>query len=442
MIPLLDCLASLGDQGEIYYQKIRKQRIHLQSRHPATTHFEEKEKMALRIYKGGRQAFLTLPCNMAPREVARAVTDAMETALPSPPLYSPSRAPRPPIPAPPGGWPLEQGVLHGDGYALIDALGQSTNAPHIHYQAEESICTTRILNTNGLDVANTNTAWYMCPILKMPDSCAALYAFKAENSYTPFPPSELDELCRLHESAAVTAAVPGGKMKILLFEHALDHVMVRLREAVLGQNLHLSPLAHKLGQPVAAPCFSYFDHPRLDGFHHRRTFDDEGYPTCQRPIVEKGILKQFIRGGAATSDTWDETGGNGYKFNTIPNGIRATLPISDIDTPPTANVNTNYIAPGTTDYATMVGMMDRGILVFNFIGSHGGNGLNGDFSGTVGLGFYVEKGQIQGRVPPLTIAGNIYQMLKGIIAVEDRIHLTGHAYPRILMDRVEIRTSG
>jgi len=43
--------------------------------------------------------------------------------------------------------------------------------------------------------------------------------------------------------------------------------------------------------------------------------------------------------------------------------------------------------------------------------------LGGDFSGNVLLGYKVESGKIVGRVKDTMVSGNIYQLLKRIIAI-------------------------
>jgi PmbA protein len=51
------------------------------------------------------------------------------------------------------------------------------------------------------------------------------------------------------------------------------------------------------------------------------------------------------------------------------------------------------------------------------MGAAQGNILGGDFSGNVLLGYKVESGKIVGRVKDTMVSGNVYQVLKGIIAI-------------------------
>jgi len=51
------------------------------------------------------------------------------------------------------------------------------------------------------------------------------------------------------------------------------------------------------------------------------------------------------------------------------------------------------------------------------MGAEDTNILGGDFSGNVLLGYKVESGKIVGRVKDIVVSGNIYQLLKQIIAI-------------------------
>ena len=52
---------------------------------------------------------------------------------------------------------------------------------------------------------------------------------------------------------------------------------------------------------------------------------------------------------------------------------------------------------------------------------------------------YVEKGEIVGRVKDAMAAGNIYETLKEVVALEDVAHPTyGGTFPAVLLDQVNV----
>ncbi len=71
-----------------------------------------------------------------------------------------------------------------------------------------------------------------------------------------------------------------------------------------------------------------------------------------------------------------------------------------------------------------------------------GMSQNGDFSGTLTLGYKIEKGKIAGRVKNAVISGNIYKLLKNqILAISsDRIFSDTSEYklPYMLFKDVDV----
>jgi PmbA protein len=65
----------------------------------------------------------------------------------------------------------------------------------------------------------------------------------------------------------------------------------------------------------------------------------------------------------------------------------------------------------------MIAGIDEGLLVENALGVGQGNVISGAFSNTLSLAFKIEKGEIVGRVKDVSIAGNIYDLLKDVTAV-------------------------
>jgi PmbA protein len=71
----------------------------------------------------------------------------------------------------------------------------------------------------------------------------------------------------------------------------------------------------------------------------------------------------------------------------------------------------------------MLGRLGSGLLVTELMG-HGVNPVTGDYSRGA-AGFWVEYGAIQYPVAEITIAGNLRDMLKDIVAVGDDIDARG-----------------
>jgi PmbA protein len=81
--------------------------------------------------------------------------------------------------------------------------------------------------------------------------------------------------------------------------------------------------------------------------------------------------------------------------------------------------------------------MGRGLYVTETMG-HGGNNVTGDYS-LGAAGFWIEDGAIAYPVEEITIAGNLRDMFKGIVAVADDALLYGSKRAgSMLIDRMSI----
>ncbi len=76
-----------------------------------------------------------------------------------------------------------------------------------------------------------------------------------------------------------------------------------------------------------------------------------------------------------------------------------------------------------TPHAALLQQLGTGVLVTELMGQ-GVNGVTGDYSRGA-AGFWVENGVIQHPVEEFTIAGNLEQMFRGLVAVGDDVDTRG-----------------
>jgi PmbA protein len=85
----------------------------------------------------------------------------------------------------------------------------------------------------------------------------------------------------------------------------------------------------------------------------------------------------------------------------------------------------------------MLRRLHRGLFVIELMGQ-GVNYVTGDYSRGA-AGFWVDHGRIQYPVHEITIAGNLREMLKGIVAVgADAYTMGSKTVGSVLVDRMKI----
>ena len=188
----------------------------------------------------------------------------------------------------------------------------------------------------------------------------------------------------------------------MIFEAPLAAgLLANFVSAVSGGNLYrkTSFLLDSLGQPVFSPFIQIREFAHTKGALGSAPFDNEGVATQDRDVIRDGVLQgYFLSTYSARKLGMQTTGNAGGNHNLI-------------------------IEPGDLDFAGLLKKMDRGLVVTELLGQ-GVNPVTGDYSRGV-AGFWVEHGEIQYPVEEITIAGNLKDMFKHIVAVGNDVVVRG-----------------
>lgn len=191
--------------------------------------------------------------------------------------------------------------------------------------------------------------------------------------------------------------IRSGDLPVILTPDASAILLLTLWLGLDGKNVLLgaSPLADKRGLAIADARFSLVDDPLIDYAPRSGRFDDEGVACRRTPLVEAGVVRNFL-----------------YDLDTAGRaGVQSTGHGPD-------RYPTNLVIPaGDTPCREMLRGIDEGLLVQSVLGLGQGNPISGEFSVNVQLGYKIEKGQVVGRVKDVMLAGNVYNALRDIVAI-------------------------
>jgi PmbA protein len=158
-------------------------------------------------------------------------------------------------------------------------------------------------------------------------------------------------------------------------------------------------LLDSLGTQVFSPCVSISERPHLLRGLASSPFDSEGVKTVDRDIVAAGELQTYLLASYAAKKL----------------GMTATGHAGGI--------HNWLVTPTEGGLEAMLKSMGKGLLVTELMGQ-GVNTVTGDYSRGA-AGFWVENGEIQFPVSEITIAGNLKEMFKNIVAIDDDIEKRG-----------------
>jgi PmbA protein len=176
-------------------------------------------------------------------------------------------------------------------------------------------------------------------------------------------------------------------------------------QAVSGGSLYRKStfLTDSLGTAVFGPDIQIVEDPHLLGAVGSSPFDEEGVRTHRREVVSNGIVQGYFLSTYSARKLGMQTTGNAGGSHNL------------------------QIVSSTTrdgeDFNAMLKKLDTGLLVTELMG-HGVNYVTGDYSRGAS-GYWVERGVIQYPVEEITIAGNLRDIFKDIVAIGDDVLVRG-----------------
>ncbi len=202
----------------------------------------------------------------------------------------------------------------------------------------------------------------------------------------------------------------------VLFEAAIAAGLIsHFVSAVSGGSLYRKStfLLDSLGKAVFSPLVNLRELPHLPKGLSSCRFDNDGVATHSRDVVRNGVVEGYFL--------------STYSARKL--GMRSTG---------NAGGNHNLVLDATgEDFAALLKKMDRGLLVTELLG-HGINNVTGDYSRGA-AGFWVENGIIQYPVEEITIAGNLQDMFRHIVAVGTDVLVRGSKQcGSILIERMTV----
>ncbi len=180
----------------------------------------------------------------------------------------------------------------------------------------------------------------------------------------------------------------------VLFDPSMAKSLIgHLLSAISGSALYqeASFLKDDLDELILPDWFSLCEDPFMLGGFASRNFDSNGVQTRQRNIIDAGVLKGFLLSVYSAKRLGLKTTGNAGGAHNL--SVQSTQAMD----------------------SNLIKTMDKGLYVTSLMGQ-GVNAVTGDYSRGAS-GFWVEKGEIQFPVSELTIAGQLKDMYKSLVAV-------------------------
>ncbi len=184
-----------------------------------------------------------------------------------------------------------------------------------------------------------------------------------------------------------------------------------------------SMMKGRLGSIVAAPCITLIDDGRIPWKAGTSSWDSEGVPTGRTVLIQDGIAKSYLYN---LQYAWKDG------INSTGNACRGMSSLPDVGT---SNL---VLKAGVETPDELRSRVRSGLYVTEFMGLHTIDPISGDFSiGAKGL--LIENGEYTRPVSGVTIASNLMDFVKNIVAVGSDLQFFGSvAAPTLVVENVVI----
>jgi len=155
----------------------------------------------------------------------------------------------------------------------------------------------------------------------------------------------------------------------------------------------------QIGKQVASPLVTLVDDGTLPGYPGSFEFDDEGNPSQNTTLIDKGILRNYMHSSLTAEKAGVQPTGSARREN--------------YEYPPIPRMRNTYILDGESDPEDIIKDTKRGLYAVQPGGGGQVNVFTGEFITSIKLGYMIEDGRLTYPVKGASIIG------RGIDALRD-----------------------
>lgn len=395
-----------AEHAEVFIVNARRTPVRFEANQLKQVQTKESTTVALRIIKNGRIGFAVGNGSIPPETL---VAMAVETVPfgPEADFELPVAHSYPPVDVFDAGvddFPIEKMAELGLG--LIEKLRQHTPDVLCEGNVSKHVSEISLANSRGAQVSYRRSVFSVNVegVLVREDSL--LFVGDGESSCRPITDcSQIAEnTIRQLEDARVLTRLDSKTMPVVFTPIGIASTLVApLGVAFNGKRIvdGSSPLKGRQGEKAFDVRFNLWDDATLPFQPGSCPCDDEGIPSQRTPLVEDGVVKEFLFDLQTAKQAGTKSTGSGRRGGGLPGPGSSSLVIRE----------------GAERYEDILKQIDEGLVVEFTMGAEQGNLLSGDFAGNVLLGFAVRNGEVVGRVKDTVVSGNVYQILGNIGAL-------------------------
>ncbi|MDI6735899.1 MAG: TldD/PmbA family protein [bacterium] len=185
-----------------------------------------------------------------------------------------------------------------------------------------------------------------------------------------------------------------------------------------------SPLTSRLGEKLFDERVTIYDDATIDFAPNSCPVDAEGVRTRKTPLIENGVLKNYLFDLQTAGFLNTVSTGNGHRdFDSLPSPLCSNI----------------VVLPGEMDFYEMIKDMKEGLIIDSVLGGGQSNVLAGEFAFNVELGFKVENGEVVGRLKDTMASCNVFDIFNRLRAIGKESYTWGNVIsPHFYFDEISV----
>ncbi len=292
--------------------------------------------------------------------------------------------------------------LEKEAYALDSRVFAVDACAYQEFEGERYI-----VNSKGIDLHDKSNggATYISVVVKEGEDTKTGISYRIFSDFTSL---DYKEMAKEAVDNAITMLgaenIKSDKYPVIFENTTFADLLAAFTPIFSADNVQkgLSLLKGKVGEEIAAPILSIVDDPFLKGGYGSRNFDDEGTASTFNRIIDNGKLEKIAYNWKTANKDGVTSTGNASR------SYKGSISIAPTNL---------YVVNGDTDIDELIALADNGLYINDLAGLHSGlNAVSGDFSLSAS-GYEIINGEKKRPVNQITIAGNLYELFKDIVAI-------------------------
>ncbi len=407
MEEILRLAQQVADQAEVFWVSDEETPVHFQANRLKAIQSKQSTSVSLRIIKNGRLGYAAASGDIDNQKLVDIAVETAQFGMPAKfdfpsfnsfldiKIFDPE---------------VEKTAIADMiklGENLIDPVHRSTAGIVCDAAVSKNTVSMRLMNSKGGQARYTKSVFGLGVSGTVVRDTDMLFVGEGQESCRPLKDTKAITDVVLHqlELAKTMATAPTRNLPVIFTpDGAISALLPALMAAFNGKTVlqGASPIGKRLGETVFDTRLSLYDDPTIEFAPNSRPCDDEGILSQRIPLIEKGVVRNFLYDLQTAGQAGAKSTGSGSRGR---GGLMSPSPSAFI-------INT-----GEATFDEMVQDIKEGLVIEQLMGAEQGNILGGDFSGNVLLGYKIENGKIVGRVKNTMVSGNVYQVLKEIAAL-------------------------